>query len=176
MNTKQIIAGISVATVLAMAAPTYAGGLMGGIGGMGGLSGAGGIAGTNRFGSIGGQGAFDGQGAANASFDRLHSDRAAGDAKQTTNKAARAPDAAKRSGDGTAKTAKGSVAGAANAAGQMTSATDTPSKSAPAAQPARQPASTSVMGSSTDSVGTENSRGDHAVSAGGEGSASFSRN
>ena len=170
MNTKQIIAGISVATVLAMAAPTYAGGLMGGIGGMGGLSGAGGIAGTNRFGSIGGQGA------ANASFDRLHSDRAAGDAKQTTNKAARAPDAAKRSGDGTAKTAKGSVAGAANAAGQMTSATDTPSKSAPAAQPARQPASTSVMGSSTDSVGTENSRGDHAVSAGGEGSASFSRN
>src|SRR5258708_35839809 len=63
MNTKCIIAAVSVATALAVITPAYAGNLGGGLGGGFGGGLAGGMGGMNRLGGVSGQGAFQGQGA-----------------------------------------------------------------------------------------------------------------
>src|SRR5712675_2875317 len=102
MKTKQIIAGISAAAVLAMVTPAYAGGLLGG-----GVGTAGALGGsmTSGIGGMTGQGAFDGRGAASTSFDRFP-DRPTPRAKPATTGA----ESAQRSGGGTAKAVSGSAA------------------------------------------------------------------
>src|SRR5579859_8031525 len=74
MNTKHIVATLSVVTALAVITPSYAGGLGGGLGGGfgGGFGGglAGGLGGMNRPGGVSGQGALQGQGAVGGSLDK----------------------------------------------------------------------------------------------------------
>src|SRR5882724_9099600 len=69
MNTKHIIAAISVATALAVITPAYAGGLGGHLGGGGGLGGGlSGMSGMNR--GLSGQVALQGQGALGGSINK----------------------------------------------------------------------------------------------------------
>ena len=121
MKTKQIIAGISAAAVLAMVTPAYAGLLGGGAGAVGGSM-------TNGIGGMTGQGAFDGRGAASTSFDRFP-ERPMPRAKPATTGA----ESAQRSGGGTAKAVSGSAEHQADgsaftalgqASGQSSSATN----------------------------------------------------
>ena len=70
MNTKHIIAAVSVATALAVITPAYAGGLGGGLGGSLGGGLGGGMGGMNRMGGLSGQGALQGQGAVGGSLDK----------------------------------------------------------------------------------------------------------
>jgi hypothetical protein len=147
MRTKQIIAGISAATVLAMMTPAYAGVLGGGAGALGGSM-TGGIGGMTR------QGAFDGRGAASTSFDRFP-ERPTPRAKPATTGA----ESAQRSGVGTAKAVSGRAEHQADgsaftalgqASGQSSSATNT------AAQLPSRAASTtgSTAGSTAGSAST----------------------
>src|SRR6266481_7083568 len=103
MKTKQIIAGISAAAVLAMVTPAYSGGLLGG-----GAGAAGALGGsmTSGIGGMTGQGAFDGRGAAGTSFDRFPERQASRATKPATSGA----ESAQRSGGGTAKAVSGSAA------------------------------------------------------------------
>jgi hypothetical protein len=121
MKTKQIIAGISAATVLAMVTPAYAGVLGGGAGALGGSM-------TSGIGGMTGQGAFGSRGAANTSFDRFP-ERPTPRAKPATTGA----EPAQRAGGGTAKAVSGSAAHEADgsaltalgqASGQSSSATN----------------------------------------------------
>jgi hypothetical protein len=147
MKTKQIIAGISAATVLAMVTPAYAGVLGGGAGALGGSM-------TSGIGGMTGQGAFDGRGAAGTSFDRFP-ERPTPHAKPATTGA----ESAQRSGGGTAKAVSGSTAHEADgsaftalgqASGQSSSATN-----AAAELPSRAASTTgSTAGSTAGSAST----------------------
>jgi hypothetical protein len=185
MKTKQIIAGISAATVLAMVTPAYAGVLGGGAGALGGSM-------TSGIGGITSQGAFDGRGAASTSFDRFP-ERPTLRAKPATTGA----EAAQRSGGGTAKAVSGSGAHEAAAevptravsttgstAGSTAGSASTPTTTAPApaskthsptaASPsAPPPTMTSATGAG--SVDAQHSRGDNSVAVSGDTSGSVSR-
>jgi hypothetical protein len=147
MKTKQIIAGISAATVLAMVTPAYAGVLGGGAGALGGSM-------TSGIGGMTGQGAFDGRGAASTSFDRFP-ERPTPRAKPATTGA----ESAQRSSGGTAKAVSGSAAHEADgsaftalgrASGQSSSATN-----AAAEVPSRAASTTgSTAGSTAGSAST----------------------
>jgi hypothetical protein len=184
MKTKQIIAGISAATVLAMVTPAYAGVLGGGAGALGGSM-------TNGIGGMTSQGAFDGRGAASTSFDRFP-ERPTPHAKPATTGA----ESAQRSGGGTAKQVSGSAAheadgsaftalgqasgqssSATNAAAEIPSRTPAPAprtRSPVAASPSAPPsAMTSAAGAG--SVDAQHSRGDNSVAVSGGVSGSASR-
>ena len=205
MKTKQIIAGISAAAVLAMVTPAYAGLLGGGAGAVGGSM-------TNGIGGMTGQGAFDGRGAASTSFDRFP-ERPMPRAKPATTGA----ESAQRSGGGTAKAVSGSAEHQADgsaftalgqASGQSSSATNaatelpsrasttagstagstgsasTPAPTAPApaskapSPPAASPSappSTMTSATGAGSVDAQHSRGDNSVAVSGEASGSASR-
>ncbi len=154
MKTKQLIAGISAATVLAMVTPAYAGLLGGG----GGAAGALGGSLTSGIGGMSGQGAFDGRGAAGTSFDGFP----ARQASRATKPAASGAESAQRSGsmakavggsaahevDGSGATALGQASGrsssTANAAGQLSprAASTAASTAGSAAGSASSPAAT----------------------------------
>jgi hypothetical protein len=147
MKTKQIIAGISAAAVLAMVTPAYAGLLGGGAGAVGGSM-------TNGIGGMTGQSAFDGRGAASTSFERFP-ERPMPRAKPATTGA----ESAQRSGGGTAKAVSGSAEHQADgsaftalgqASGQSSSATN-----AAAQLPSRAASTTgSTAGSTAGSAST----------------------
>jgi hypothetical protein len=172
MKTKQVIAGISVATVLAMVASAYAGPLGGGAGAAGALGGsmAGGI------GRLSGQGALDGRGAASTSFDRFSERPASRAAKPATTGA----ESAQRSGGAPAKAVSGGAAhqidGSAVTAlgqtsGQSSSAAKTPHSAAPSSAPPS--VMTSAMGAG--SVDAQHSRGDNSVAVSGDATGGASR-
>lgn len=175
MKTKQLIAGISAATVLAMVTTAYAGPLGGGAGAAGALGGSM----TGGIGRMSGQGAFDGRGAASTSFDRLP-ERAA---SRATKPAATGAESAQRSG-GTANAAgqlspraastAGSAAGSASTPAATTPAPATKVPSPTAASPSAPPP---VMTSATGAGGidAQHSRGDNSVAVSGEASGSASR-
>jgi hypothetical protein len=192
MKTKQIIAGISAAAVLAMVTPAYAGLLGGGAGAVGGSM-------TNGIGGMTGQGAFDGRGAASTSFERFP-DRPMPRAKPAASGAATtgAESAQRTSGaanalrgsaaheaDGSAVTALGQASGQSSTAGSAsTPATTAPATTARtpaprtpspiAASPSVPPAAvTSATGAG--SVDAQHSRGDNSVAVSGEASGSASR-
>jgi hypothetical protein len=205
MKTKQIIAGISAAAVLAMVTPAYAGLLGGGAGAVGGSM-------TNGIGGMTGQTAFDGRGAASTSFERFP-ERPMPRAKPATTGA----ESAQRSGGGTAKAVSGSAehqadgsaftalgqasgqsSSATNAAAQLpsraasttgstagsTGSASTPAPTAPApatkapSPPAASPsapASTMTSATGAGSVDAQHSSGDNSVAVSGEASGSASR-
>jgi hypothetical protein len=197
MKTKQIIAGIGAATVLAMVTPAYAGGLGGGAGALGGSM-------TGGIGGMTGQGAFDGRGAASTSFDRFPERPTLRAKPATTGAATTGAESAQRSGGGTAKAVSGSAAheadgsvvtalgqasgqsaSTANAAAEVPSrAASTPTTTAPApasktpsptvASPsAPPPTMTSATGAG--SVDAQHSRGDNSVAVSGDASGSAAR-
>jgi len=177
MKTKQLIAGISAATVLAMGTPAYAGLLGGGAGAAGALGGSM----TSGIGGMSGQGAFDGHGAASTSFDRFPERQTS----RATKPAASGAESARRSG-GTAKAVGGSAAhevdgSAAKALGQAApapgQAAPAPATKAPPPTAASPSAPSSVMTSATGAGGidAQHSRGDNSVAVSGEGSAGASR-
>jgi hypothetical protein len=177
MNTKQIIAALSVAAALAVITPASAGGLVGGLGGGfgGGLAGGlSGMPGMNRFGGVSGQGALQGQGAVNGSLERPKLQPAAGAAKADAAKAANVAKEGSNEGlvwGGAAAQAAGNFsktgnAGAATLAGSAESAaavskstpsTPTPSTATPSAPAAQMPASSaSLAGAGGLNAGTRN--------------------
>jgi len=172
MKTTQILAGISVATVLACVAPAYAGILGGGAaGGLGGALG-GGMGNTGRLGGLSGQGEFDGQGFANTSVDRANDHRTLGTAKQ-----------AAATVDSTAKSSSTAGQSASSATGKDAAAATKPAAAKPAASnPAAATPETASPPSSrmnlmgTGAVDAQHSRGDTSVDASGNASGSVSKN
>jgi hypothetical protein len=205
MKTKQLIAGISAATVLAMGTPAYAGLLGGGAGAAGALGGSM----TSGIGGVSGQGAFDGHGAASTTFDRFperQTSRAAKPAASGAESAQRSGHMAEAVGgsaahevDGSGATALGQASGrssstanaagqlsprAASAAGSTAGSASSPATTAPAPATKVPPptaaspsAPSSVMTSATGSGGidAQHSRGDNSVAVSGGGSAGASR-
>ncbi|HEY2677987.1 MAG TPA: hypothetical protein VGI65_13540 [Steroidobacteraceae bacterium] len=159
MNTKQILAAVSVAAALTVIAPAYAGNLGGGFGGA--LSG--GAGGMNRLGGFSGHGAFQGQGAAGGSLDKPNLRPASNAAKQ---------------GAAGGKEAGAKAAGA-KAAGETTAAASKPVAANSAAQaspskPATAPTSATVSkpspAASLGGAGEANTGvGSHSVAANGMG-------
>jgi hypothetical protein len=170
MKTKQLIAGISAATVLAMVTTAYAGPLGGGAGAAGALGGSM----TGGIGRMSGQSAFDGRGAASTSFDRFPERQTA----RATKPAASGAESAQRSG-GMAKAVGGSAAhevdgSAATALGQAAPAPATKVPSPTAAAPSAPP-SVTTSATGAGGIDAQHSRGDNSVAVSGEGSAGASR-
>jgi hypothetical protein len=189
MKAKQIIAGISAATVLTMVTAAYAGGLGGGAGALGGPM-------TGGIGGMTGQGAFDGRGAASTSFERFPERPMPRAKPATTGAATTGADSAQRT-SGTANALRGSAAHEADgsvvtalgqASGQSSSATnaaaEVPSRAAPApasktpsptvASPSA-PAPTMTSATGAGGVDAQHSRGDRSVAVSGDASGSVSR-
>jgi hypothetical protein len=145
MNSKQLILGAAVATVLALTSPAYAGHL-GGAGAFGGSLG-GSLGGAGGAGRLTGAGGFDSQGDLNGAVNKKA-------VSKTTDKAATA---AKADGIAAAKT-------------EGTAATPTPAGAKPptkaAPESAKPGASTSLTGGADQSVAA----GSHTVSGGADGS------
>ena len=157
MKTKQLIAGISAATVLAMVTTAYAGPLGGGVGAAGALGGSM----TGGIGRMSGQGAFDGRGAASTSFDRLP-ERPASRATKTKPAATGASAAHKVDGS----------AAPAPAATTPKPATKVPSPTAASPSP---PPSVTTSATGAGGIEAQHSRGDNSVAVSGEASGSASR-
>jgi hypothetical protein len=154
MNTKQILAAVSVAAALTVIAPAYAGNLGGGFGGA--LSG--GAGGMNRLGGLSGQGAFRGQGAAGGSLDKPNLHPASNAAKQ---------------GAASGKEAGGKAAGETTAAASKPVAANSAAQ-ASSSKPATAPTSAAVQkpnpAASLGGAGEANTGvGNHSVAANGMG-------
>src|SRR5271155_1319905 len=104
MNSKQLILGAAIATVLALTSPAYAGHL-GGAGALGGSLG-GSLGGAGGAGRLGGAGGFDSQGDLNGRVTKKAISKTATKADGTATKA----DGTAAKADGTVAKADGSVA------------------------------------------------------------------
>ena len=150
MKTKQLFAGISAATVLAMVTTAYAGPLGGGAGAAGALGGSM----TGGIGRMSGQSAFDGRGAASTSFDRFPERQTA----RATKPAASGAESAQRSG-GVAKAVGGSAAhevdgSAAKALGQASGQSSSTANAAGQLSPRAASTAASTAGSAAGSAST----------------------
>jgi hypothetical protein len=160
MNTKQILAGISAAMVLALASPAHAGLLGGGAGGGVGGGLAGNLGGFGGRG-IGGAGNFAAQGQMDPAVKTKPVKNAAKTADHKADNAARST--MQSAGGSSAATEAGALkdASGANASAMATSATSataaaSPSRSAPAARTPDKPAAHAQPSPSADLTGSAN--------------------
>jgi trimeric autotransporter adhesin len=167
MKSKQMIAGVSAAAVLAMVTPAYAGLFGGGAGAFGGSM-------TNASGmnSVTGQSSFGGRGAASTSFEGFP-ERTSARAKHSTTGA----EPAQRSSDGTTKAPGGSAAHQADgsAVTAATSAAPAPKTTSSNAVSAAAPPSVMTSAAGAGSIDAQHLRSDNSVAVSGAASGSASR-